>query len=289
MVNCLQHGSGWLANGFGRSGNCYDMIKDCIARGINEICAYADNFCYNQVEYPYDVVTGRDEYDVRYLTPDPFPPTFYVDYLNTPAVQQAIGAYVNYTESSSAVGAAFASTGDDARIFTSVNDMSLLLSQNVSVTMYFGDADYVCNWIGGEAVSYNVGASGYSDAGFTNISTSDGVVHGQVKQAGTFSFVRIYESGHEVPFYQPVVALEMFERVLGDVDIATGHVNAVAGYKTEGTAKSEYRNGNGTMQFEVLPQNATYNTMLNAPDPMPPTKSMARRRSHGNTRRHGRR
>lgn len=33
----------------------------------------ADNFCYAEVENLYDVYLKRDEYDVRELTPDPFP------------------------------------------------------------------------------------------------------------------------------------------------------------------------------------------------------------------------
>lgn len=114
-----------------------------------------------------------------------------------------------------------------------------------------------------------IAAPGYSDAGFTNISTSDGIVHGQVKQSGLFSFLRIYESGHEVPFYQPLASLEIFERALKQVDIATGEEECHAEYKTVGTPKSTYREGNATIQFEVTPSNATYNTALNAPDPEP--------------------
>lgn len=75
------------------------------------------------VEEIYDNVLNRDEYDIRELDPDPFPPEyvscvsvplissmvwgleltpktthrFYVQYLNTPAVQAAIGAYVNFS------------------------------------------------------------------------------------------------------------------------------------------------------------------------------------------------
>lgn len=45
-------------------------------------------------------------------------------------------------------------------------------------------------------VSNEVGQPGFNFSGYTNISTSDGIVHGQVKQSGPFSFVRIYESGH---------------------------------------------------------------------------------------------
>lgn len=37
-------------NMFGK-GNCYDMTVDCNTRGINEICAAADTFCYEEVEY----------------------------------------------------------------------------------------------------------------------------------------------------------------------------------------------------------------------------------------------
>lgn len=116
-------------------------------------------------------------------------------------------------------------------------------------------------------VASMINAAGYSTAGFSNLTTSDGIVHGQVKQSGLFSFLRIYESGHEVPFYQPLAALEMFERALRQVDIATGREGCTSeGCKTVGTPTSEYREGNATVQFEVLPANATYHTGLNAPD-----------------------
>jgi hypothetical protein len=131
-------------------------------------------------------------------------------------------------------------------------------------------SDYNCNWLGGQVVADIINATGYSDAGFTNISTSDNIVHGQVKQAGLFSFLRIYESGHEVPFYQPLASLEIFDRALKQTDIATGKVDSIDGsYKTYGTPTSTYREGNATIQLKITPSNATYNTALNAPDPEP--------------------
>lgn len=78
-----------------------------------------------------------------------------------------------------------------------------------------------------------------------------------------------------MPFYQPLAALEMFSRALQGTDLATGLVpivdpsNATYAYKTVGTPKSTFREGNATVQFEVTPKNATYNTKLNAPDPVP--------------------
>jgi len=158
--------------------------------------------------------------------------------------------------------------------------MLKLVEANLTVIMYYGDADYNCNWLGGEAVSYEIGIPGYDRAGYTNITTSDGIVHGQVKQVGKFSFIRIYESGHEVPFYQPLIALDMFERAIGGLDIATGSIEAGPGYSTVGPAKSLYREGNGTIQFDVVPTNATYNTTINQPNPYNTTAvSKMRRRS----------
>jgi len=133
-------------------------------------------------------------------------------------------------------------------------------------------SDYVCNWIGGEVVADMIGAPGYSAAGYVNISTSDDIVHGQVKQSELFSFVRIYEAGHEVPFYQPLASLEVFARALNQTDIATGEIKVAGGYgayKTVGTPTSDFKEGNATVQFDVTPSNASYNTALNAPDPTP--------------------
>jgi carboxypeptidase C (cathepsin A) len=262
----------WYQNLWG-SGNCVDKLNDCYARGWDELCSDADNFCYYNSEYLYDYYLGRDEYDSRELTPDPFPYEYYVDYLNDPKILATIGAYQNFSESSDAVYAAFTATGDDAREDGTIEAVKKLLAQGVRVTLYFGDADYICNWVGGEVIADEVGAPGYSTAGFANITTSDGVQHGQVKESGIFSFVRIYEAGHEVPFYQPLASLEMFDRIINGKDIATGKQHISPGYKTKGPKSSRwYVEGDATVQHEVLPSNATYNTETNAPNPPKPMK-----------------
>jgi len=134
------------------------------------------------------------------------------------------------------------------------------------VTLWAGDADYNCNWLGGEAVATEVDHCGYSSAGYTNLTTDDNITHGQTKQAGIFSFTRIYESGHEVPFYQPVAALSVFHRSIHGKDIATGKSVPSDDYKTSGSKHSTYREGNSTIQTEVVPLNATYSTQTGAPD-----------------------
>lgn len=152
-----------------------------------------------------------------------------------------------------------------------------LVKAGLTVIMYFGDADYNCNWIGGYAVYNKIAVPGYESAGFVNITTSDGIVHGQVKQTGKFSFVRIYESGHEVPFYQPEVALTMVERAIKGVDIATGKTKVEDGYLTKGPRDSTYREGNATVQTKVVPTDAVYNLTTNTPD-LPPNKTKASKR-----------
>ncbi|SNX85794.1 probable carboxypeptidase 2 [Melanopsichium pennsylvanicum] len=248
-------------------GNCLDQIRDCYATGTNQVCSTADTFCANNVESLLDNYANRDEYDIPELSPDPFPYSFYVDYLNTPALQEAIGAFQNFSESSSTVSNAFGNTGDDGREDSTIEDMRSLLDQGVQVVMYAGDADYNCNWLGGEVIAEQVNHQNFEQAGYEDLQTTDGVAHGQVKQSGLFSFVRIYHSGHEVPFYQPLAALEMFERVLNSTDIATGKTRVSRGscYMTSGPEKSMYREGNSTVLFEVLPVNATYNHTTNAP------------------------
>ena len=137
-----------MYNAIWGTGNCLDQLLDCNTRGGDAICSQADNFCYG-METIFDTVTGRDEYDIRELNPDPFPYLFFVDYLNKPEIQAAIGAYTNFSYASTNLGAgtvatAFGTTGDDARKFSIIEDVRKLVKQGVAVLMYAGDADYNC-------------------------------------------------------------------------------------------------------------------------------------------------
>ncbi|GAB7365370.1 hypothetical protein MBLNU230_g6448t2 [Neophaeotheca triangularis] len=189
-----------LHNNMYGPGNCLDQAIDCNMRGDNTVCAAADAFCIAQVQNIWNPITERSQYDMRQLTPDPFPYSFFTDYLNSPKVQHAVGAFTNYSRSSSTVSAAFRNTGDDAREAGTYAAVASLLEAGVYVYEYAGDADYICNWLGNAAVAANTRAPGYHASGYANISTPDNIVHGQVKQSGNFAFARIFEAGHAVPF-----------------------------------------------------------------------------------------
>lgn len=123
-------------------GNCRDRTLHCYASGENDVCTAADLYCYQEVEALLDSPGDRDEYDIRETYNDPFPPSFYLDYLNTPELQKAIGAYVNFSGANGdTVYNAFETTGDDDREDGTIEAVQKLVSQGIYVVLYFGDAE----------------------------------------------------------------------------------------------------------------------------------------------------
>lgn len=110
---------------------------------------------------------------------------------------------LNYTEGNNDIYFAFQTTGDF--IYPNfLEDLNMLLDAGVRVALFYGDADYICNWFGGQAISLAVNythSTEFAAAGYEPF-TVDGTEYGEVRQYGNFSFLRIYEAGHEVPFYQ---------------------------------------------------------------------------------------
>ena len=186
--------------------------------------------------------SGRNYYDFATLDPDPNPPPFYEGFLNQPHVQSALGVPLNWTQSSGPVSTAFRSIGDYPRPGW-LEDLTHLLENNIKVALVYGDRDFACNWIGGEAVSLALNYSSsdaFKAAGYQPIHTNASYVGGQVRQHGNLSFSRVYESGHEVPFYQPETAYRIFMRALFNRDVSTGELDTVGNgsYGTVGPSSS---------------------------------------------------
>jgi hypothetical protein len=95
-------------------------------------------------------------------------------YLNLAWVLEALGVPVNYTAASYAVGKAFDDTRDFDRAGAS-EAVSYLLDSGVKVHMVYGDRDFACGWIGGEAASLAIEYSGskhFKHAGYAPILSS---------------------------------------------------------------------------------------------------------------------
>jgi carboxypeptidase D len=119
------------------------------------------------------------------------------------------------------------------------------------VSLIYGDADYICNWFGGEAVSkaaQHKHTKEFNAAGYVPF-TVNGVEYGETREYGNFSFTRVYEAGHEVPYYQPVAALQLFNRTIFGWDIPSGTKKITATYGTKGKPKATH-----TEPFVPLPK-----------------------------------
>jgi carboxypeptidase C (cathepsin A) len=248
------------AASFGAQGGCKDLIEQCrlavdaqdpdhdgdVAE-VNSICASAYNSCNTNVLQPY-FDAGRSVYDIGHYLPEPFPPSTYLEYLNTASTLQAIGSPVNFTQTNKQVISAFTATGDYERNAL-IPAISELLRSGIRVGFMYGDRDYICNWYGGEAVSLAVAAATSPDyairfpaAGYAPIITNDSYIGGDVRQYGNLSFSRIYDAGHAAPAYQPETSFEIFARIMKGTSVSTGAEIDLSSYNTTGPLNSTHTN-----------------------------------------------
>ncbi|KAL9015030.1 MAG: hypothetical protein Q9173_000328 [Seirophora scorigena] len=210
---------------------------------VNQICKNAQISCYQTVLGPY-AKSGRSVYDIAQLVPSPFPPSTYLEYLNTAEFQGGIGVALNYTESNSAINNAFVETGDYER-GDQISQLAYLLSLGVRVALVYGDRDYICNWLGGEAVSFSIAAlspayAPFYSAGYADIVVNSNYVGGVVRQYGNLSFSRIYDAGHLIPAYQPETAFTVFTRIIMGTGMSLGEPIDLSTYSSNGTANATY-------------------------------------------------
>ncbi|KAM0716484.1 hypothetical protein Q7P37_007929 [Cladosporium fusiforme] len=263
QLNALQSFSG--------AGGCLEHIDACrtaasstdpqglgdVAR-TNAICQAAQYNCLN-VTASY-IRNGYNVYDIRQKGPSPDPPAAYQEYLNNDTVLESIGARVNYTQSNPYIQQGFISTGDTIR-GGQLQDLAYLLSKGVRVALMYGDADWICNWLGGEAVSLEVAklvpppppatlpspdaatyATAFPDSGYAEIVVNSSYVGGAVRQFGNLSFSRIYDAGHLLPYYQPETAFTVFTRIIQGTEISTGDIIDLSSFGSEGPQNATHTN-----------------------------------------------
>ena len=125
----------------------YAQIIACDNGGNNSVCSGAQDFCNENVLAP---LAGN--WDVHYVPtkdPDPYPPPL-DKYLNSHAVTSKIGSHVKWENANIDVYLSFTATGDWAR--TSLPDLEKVINASVRTVIYVGDADYLVNFEGVEAM-----------------------------------------------------------------------------------------------------------------------------------------
>ncbi|KAM3070492.1 hypothetical protein ACMFMG_010315 [Clarireedia jacksonii] len=200
---------------------CLPALQKCTSTtGSNSACVSADDVCYDDIEGPLS--NGNfDVYDIREPSNDPYPPETYVTYLQSSSVRTKIGAASTYQECANAPGQKFSATGDDSRSFLST--LSSVVQSGIQVLIWAGDADWICNWFGNlaaaNAITYSSSAA--FNAAAVKSYTVNGVAGGTYKTAGNLSWLRVFGAGHEVPYYQPALALQAFKQTMSKKPISS--------------------------------------------------------------------
>ncbi|KAL5433523.1 hypothetical protein PMIN07_011279 [Paraphaeosphaeria minitans] len=247
-----------ILSGFREPDGCLERTSRCHARATAgdcegdvfdqetmDMCASASDACW-RVQSEALQLSDKNPYDIRVNSPSSFSSYAHVEYLNQANVLQSIGAKVNFTDSTGMVNAAFHQTGDDVR-GTQIKKMVDLLARGVRVALIYGDADIICNWVGGEAASLAVAhespySSVFPAAGYADIVTNDSYVGGHVRQYGNLSFSRIFDAGHMIPSYQAETAFVVFSRIIAGDDIGMGQTVDLSTFSTQGPAESLHKN-----------------------------------------------
>jgi carboxypeptidase C (cathepsin A) len=89
----------------------------------------------------------------------------------------------------------------------------------VQTVLWHGDSDAVCDWFGGLAIVENITFSGSeelkSKEGRNH--TVDGVVGGNFKAVDNLSWLRAFQSGHEVPNYRKCLEKDSLSRRIANL------------------------------------------------------------------------
>ncbi|CAK7891885.1 carboxypeptidase Y [[Candida] anglica] len=187
-------------------------------------CVPANIYCESSMMNAY-TSTGLNVYDIRMQCEDDggncYKEMDYIDdYLTTEFVKAAVGAsnIDIFSSCDETVFRNFLLDGDEMKPFQQY--VAELLEYGIPVLLYAGDKDYICNWLGNHAWSDALEYSEHDLFAAKPLQkwiTSAGEVGGEVKNHGIFTFLRIYDAGHMVPYDQPENSLDMVNRwVAGD-------------------------------------------------------------------------
>ncbi|KAH8728155.1 Alpha/Beta hydrolase protein [Phaeosphaeriaceae sp. PMI808] len=241
-------------NNLTREGGCNDMIDQCrglavhdhenvgVNETVNAACALATQYCFQFVQGAFTSVSDRSPFDISREKLAVFPPEYIIGYMNQDWVQKELGVPLNFSISfTGLVNTYFAVTGDPVKV--TIDTMDYVAQNDIKIAFVFGDRDYRCNWMGGEAVSLALShssAPSFRSAGYESFITNSTYGGGVVRQHNKISFSRVFDAGHAVGAFQPETVSKIFDRVMFDKDVATGSLttNGNSSYSSTGPASS---------------------------------------------------
>ncbi|TFK75532.1 alpha/beta-hydrolase [Pluteus cervinus] len=209
--------SSWTA-----SDGCKAQITACNNGGNTTVCSNAQSYCNSNILLPL-----KGDWDIHYVPsqdPDPYPAGI-TDYLH--GVASKIGAESDWEETSITVYSNFADTGDWMR--NSRQDLESVINAGIRTVILDGDADFILNYVGVEAMVDALNTKFTSTYKQQNWSTFNvrGQAAGQYKNAGTFSYIRVYGAGHQISAYSHgslgtgEASLQVFNQIMSNQSLSS--------------------------------------------------------------------
>ncbi|KAJ7054534.1 alpha/beta-hydrolase [Mycena amicta] len=184
-----------------QTSGCRQRIVNCNSPpSADSVCSAAQNVCNGALLGPL-AGSWNPDYVISPSGATPVYPPPLSPYLNT--IYQQAGAETVWLATNFQVYDNFAATGDWMR--TSIHYLETVLDAGIRVTIYDGDADFLCNYIGVEAMldalNTQTNIADFFHTTAWSLYVVDGHTVGQYKTAGTLSYIRFFGAGHEVPAY----------------------------------------------------------------------------------------
>jgi len=211
----------------GAVGTCQLLIAACAQSSVLGwvACINAYTICNMAEIEPVDF-TGVNLYDVR--EPCQVPPLCYdfsllPKYINQPSIRAALGVGSReWQDCNRIVELKLVFAGDWMLNYAS--DIPKLLTSGHRFLVYAGEYDFICNWYGNHAWAAQLswpGQQAFNNA--PNVTwTVDGNAAGVSQSAQGFTFLKVFNAGHMVPYNQPANSLAMLQTFLNNQPFGTG-------------------------------------------------------------------
>ncbi|KAG9075964.1 hypothetical protein FS749_012309 [Ceratobasidium sp. UAMH 11750] len=182
-----------------RPGGCLSQIADCNNGGSDSVCLRAHDYCFSKILTR--LPRKYDAYYVRAQYPNPYPYNI-TGLLSNSSFKSKIGAQSEWQFLNPDIYNKFSITGDVMRSARPTLE-KVVDAGVIRVLLLAGDADYLCNYMGSEAVMDAMQTQFtplYKQQQWTNWTVA-GIATGLYKNAGTLSYIRVSGAGHKVPAY----------------------------------------------------------------------------------------
>ncbi|KAJ9118615.1 hypothetical protein QFC22_003835 [Naganishia vaughanmartiniae] len=210
---------------------CEEMLeRDCLYRTDRDACAGAFSYCASVLEQPFFDM-NLNPYASSYDISKSCNKTELEDGLCYGEITGNITKYMDLPELRKFLGVEesankFASCSNKVSVaFNAALDesgktwlyLSGLIERGVQALIYVGTNDWICNFVGNEAmVEQTLQWSGQRAFGQQSLRewTVDGKSAGTTKSYGPLTFATVYGAGHMVPYDKPKQALQMLNTFL---------------------------------------------------------------------------